>query len=94
MCIEYSKGIANLKPFHLDGSRLFLCFIASVIAWPLMFWIVATRIGCATEPSPMLIAIGIGDRKCDASCSLFSILSRISAQPAVLLSCTFSPCFL
>jgi hypothetical protein len=34
----------------------------SVMAWPLMFWMVATRIGCATEPRPMLIATGIGER--------------------------------
>jgi hypothetical protein len=65
---------------------------ASVIAWPFVFWMVATCIGCATEPSPSEIASGIGDRKCDASCSPFSILSRISAQPAVLFSVTFSPC--
>ena len=50
------------------------------------FWIVATFIGWATEPRPIEIASGIGDRKCEASCSLLIILSRISAQPAVLLS--------
>jgi hypothetical protein len=56
-----------------------------------MFCTVITRIGCATEPRPIEIAIGIGDRKCDASCSLFSILSRISAQPAVFMSDTLRP---
>ena len=94
MCIEYSKGIANLKPFQFFGSRLSLCFVASVMAWPLMFWIVATRIDWATEPRPIEIAIGIGERKCEASCSLLSILSRMSAQPAVLLSWTLRPCCL
>ena len=39
----------------------------------------------------MVIAIGIGARKCDASCSLLIILSRMSAHPAVLLSVTLRP---
>ena len=54
---------------------------------------VATFMGVAVEPSPMLIASGMGERKCVASYSLFSILSRISAQPAVLVTSTFKPCW-
>jgi hypothetical protein len=80
----YSNGTANLKPFHIFGSRLSLCLLASVMAWPLVFWMVATFIGTWLEPTPIEIASGIGLRKCVASYSLFSILSRISAQPAVL----------
>lgn len=90
----YSNGIASLKPFHCFGSRLSLCLRCSVIAWPLVFCIVATFIGVAAEPSPMLMASGIGERKCEASCSLLSIFSRISAQPAVLRNCTLRPSFL
>ena len=89
----YSKGIANLKPFQFFGSRLSLCFMASVMAWPLMFWIVATFIGAAFEPRPMLMASGIGLRKWLASYSRLSILSRTSAQPAVFIRSTFRPCF-
>ena len=80
-------------PFHSLGSRLSLCFIASVIAWPLMFWIVATFIGSALEPAPSEIANGIGASMCEASYSLLMTLSRISAQPAVLTTDTLSPCF-
>ncbi len=83
----YSKGMANLKPFQFFGSRLFLCLTRQ-------------RDGLAVgvldgghvhgrdrlEPRPMEIASGMGDRKCEASCSLLIILSRISAQPAVLVS--------
>ena len=63
------------------------------MAWPFVFWMVATCIGVAVEPRPMLMASGIGLRKCVASYSLLSILSRISAHPAVLTTSTFSPCF-
>ncbi len=62
------------------------------MAWPLMFCMVATRIGWAAEPVPSEIASGMGERKWLASCSLFSILSRIRAQPAVFISCTLKPC--
>ena len=89
----WSKGIANLKPFQFFGSRLPLCLLASTMAWPLMFWIVATFIGIAALPRPSEIASGIGLRKCVASYSLFMILSRISAQPAVFCSVTFRPCW-
>ena len=85
--------MANLKPFQFFGSRLVLCLLASTMAWPLMFWIVATFIGIAADPSPRLMATGIGLRKCVASYSLFMILSRISAQPAVFCSDTVSPCW-
>jgi hypothetical protein len=81
-------------PFQPFGSRRSLCFMASVIAWPLTFWIVATLVGNCVEPRPIDIASGIGLRKCDASCSRFTTLSRISAQPAVLFNCTLRPCCL
>ena len=45
-------------------------------------------------PKPIVMASGMGDKKCDASCSLLIILSRISAQPAVLFNWTFRPSFL
>ena len=89
----YSKGMANLKPFQFFGSRLALCLSASVMAWPLTFWIVATFIGVALEPRPSEMASGMGLRKCVASYSLLIILSRISAQPAVLVTSTFRPCW-
>jgi hypothetical protein len=41
----------------------------------------------------MEIASGMGERKCVASYSLLIILSRISAQPAVLITSTLRPCF-
>ena len=88
----YSNGIANLKPFQFFGSRLSLCLSAMVMAWPLMFWMVATFIGVALEPRPIEMASGMGDKKCVASYSLLIILSRISAQPAVLVTSTFRPC--
>ena len=59
-----------------------------------MFWMVATFMGVAVLPSPRLMASGMGDRKCDASYSLLIILSRTSAQPAVLVTSTFRPCLL
>ena len=55
---------------------------------------VATFMGVVLAPSPMLMAKGMGDRKCDASYSLLIILSRIKAQPAVLVTSTFKPCLL
>src|SRR6516165_5939619 len=85
--------MANLNPFQFLGSRLSLCFIASVIAWPLMFSIAATLKGMAVEPRPSEIAIGIGESIWAASYSLFSVLSRMTAQPAVLTTSTFRPCF-
>jgi hypothetical protein len=90
----YSNGTANLKPFQLLGSRLSLCLTCSVIAWPLVFWMLATFMATWLEPRPMLMASGMGDRKWLASCSLLIILSRISAQPAVFMSWTFRPSFL
>jgi hypothetical protein len=93
LCIEYSKGSANLKPFQSLGSRLSLCLTLRVMAWPLVFWMVATFIGVAVAPRPSEIAKGMGLRKCVASYSLLIILSRISAQPTVFTTSTFSPCF-
>ncbi len=89
-----SNGTANLKPFHILGSRLSLCLLASVMAWPLVFWMVATFMGTGFEPTPMDIASGMGLRKWVASYSLLIILSRISAQPAVLTTSTFRPSLL
>ena len=63
-------------------------------ACPLVFWMVATFMGTGLEPTPSDMARGMGDRKCVASYSLLSILSRISAQPAVLTTSTFKPCCL
>jgi hypothetical protein len=64
------------------------------MAWPLMFWMVITLVGDGLEPTPIEMAIGIGASMCEASYSLFSTLSRISAQPAVLIMLTLSPSFL
>ena len=49
--------------------------------------------GVGVEPTPSVIASGIGESMWAASYSLFSVLSRITAQPAVLITSTFSPCF-
>ena len=79
-------------PFQSFGSRLSLCLIASVMPWPLMFSIAGTVNGTAFAPRPSEIAIGIGASMCAASYSLFSVLSRITAQPAVLTTSTLRPC--
>ena len=79
-------------PFQSFGSRLSLCLIASVMPWPLMFSIAGTVNGIACAPSPSEIAIGIGASMCAASYSLFMVLSRITAQPAVLTTSTLRPC--
>ncbi|MOA64738.1 hypothetical protein D3C78_1908900 [compost metagenome] len=71
-----------------------MCLSARVMPWPLMFWMVAARIGWALEPRPMEMASGIGARKCEASTSPLSMLSRISAQPAVFCRLTSRPCSL
>jgi hypothetical protein len=42
-------------------------------------------------PMPVLIAIGIGARMCEALYSWFSTLSRTRAQPEDLIICTFMP---
>src|SRR5256885_2447094 len=55
---------------------------SDLMAWPLMFWMVATFMGVALEPRPSDMARGMGLRKWVASYSLLMILSRISAQPA------------
>jgi len=92
LCIENSKGTANSKPFQFFGSRFSLCLSASVMAWPLVFWMAATFIGTGLLPTPIEMASGMGDKKCVASYSLLIILSRMSAQPAVFTTCTSSPC--
>ena len=79
-------------PFQSFGSRLSLCFMASVMPWPLMFSIAGTVNGIALAPSPSEIAIGIGASMCAASYSLLMVLSRITAQPAVLTTSTLRPC--
>src|SRR5215470_2124569 len=45
------------------------------------------------EPAPSVMASGMGESMCAASYSLFSVLSRMTAQPAVLTTSTFRPCF-
>jgi hypothetical protein len=86
------EGTAKRKPFQDFGSRLPLCLLARVIAWPLVFSIVATAqgIGCAT-PTPSDIASGMGESMCAASYSRAIDLSRITAQPAVRTTSTASP---
>jgi len=42
----------KLETLQFFGSRLVLCFTASTIAWPLMFWMVMTLVGAAFEPMP------------------------------------------
>jgi hypothetical protein len=69
-----------------------LCFIARVIAWPLMFSIAGIVHGTGFEPTPSEMASGIGESMCAASYSLASDLSRITAQPAVFTTSTSSPC--
>ncbi len=69
-----------------------LCFIASVIAWPLMFSMAGTVYGSGRAPAPSVIASGMGESMWAASYSLLSVLSRITAQPAVFTTSTFSPC--
>src|SRR5258705_403773 len=48
-------------PFHCLGSRLSLCLVARVIAWPLMFSIAGRVQGSGLAPAPSVIASGIGD---------------------------------
>ena len=47
----------------------------------------------AALPAPSVMARGIGVSMCEASYSPLSDLSRATAQPAVLITCAFSPCF-
>jgi hypothetical protein len=48
--------------------------------------------GIAFAPTPSVIASGIGESMCAASYSLLSVLSRMTAQPAVFTTSTLSPC--
>ena len=64
-------------PFQSFGSRLSLCFMASVMPCPLMFSIAGTVKGIGLAPSPSEIASGIGASMCAASYSLLMVLSRI-----------------
>ncbi len=84
--------MANFIPFQSFGSRRSLCFMASVMPCPLTFSIAGTVNGIGCAPSPSEIAIGIGASMCEASYSLLMVLSRITAQPAVFTTSTFSPC--
>ena len=79
-------------PFQVFGSRRSLQRHRRQIAWPLMFSIAGTVNGTAVEPSPIEIAIGIGASMWAASYSLLMVLSRITAQPAVLTTSTSSFC--
>src|SRR6476660_5916107 len=44
--------MANFMPFQSFGSRLSLCFMASVMPCPLMFSIAGTAKGIALAPNP------------------------------------------
>jgi hypothetical protein len=93
LCIEKSKGTPKRKPRQSFGSRFSRCLLASVMAWPLMFSIAATAQGCgAATPTPSDIASGMGESMCAASYSRAMARSRITAQPAVRITSTFSPC--
>jgi hypothetical protein len=50
--------------------------------------------GIGFEPAPSVIASGIGESMWAASYSLLRVLSRMTAQPAVLITSTFNPCLL
>ena len=89
----YSKGTANLKPFHIAGSRFVLVLDGQRDGLPVGVLDRRHVHRRALLPTPRLIASGIGLRKCVASYSLLSILSRMRAQPAVFTTSTFSPCF-
>ena len=82
----------KVMPFHLVGSRLSLCFMARVMAWPLMFSMAGTAKGTGWEPTPRVRASGMGLSMWEASNSPFSSLSRTSAQPGVRTTSTFRPC--
>ena len=92
--MEYSKGTANLKPFHSLGSFLSLCLFARTIACPLTFSTAGIVQGTLVEPAPSVIASGIGVSICDASYSPDNDLSRETAHPAVLITSTLRPHFL
>ena len=94
MCIEYSKGTAKVKPFHIFGSFLSWCLVASTIAWPLMFSTAGIVQGTLVDPAPSEIESGMGVSIWAASYSPESDLSRDTAQPAVLITETSSPYFL
>ena len=59
-----------------------------------IFAILGSVHGTGFEPTPSEMASGIGESMCEASYSLASDLSRISAQPAVFTSETSRPSFL
>ncbi len=82
-----------MKPFQFFGSRLSLCLFARQIACPLTFSMAGTAKGTGFEPSPRVMASGIGASMWAASYSLFRVLSRTTAQPAVFTTSTLRPCF-
>jgi hypothetical protein len=53
--------------------------------------VILMRSPLGAAPMPVLIAIGIGARMCEALYSWFSTLSRTRAQPEDLIICTFMP---
>ena len=64
------------------------------MACPLMFSMAGMRNGADCDPTPMVIASGIGVSMCVASVCLFRAKSRIMAHPEALRTSTFSPYFL
>jgi len=58
-----------------------------------MFSIAGTVKGMALAPRPSVIAIGIGRQHMGGVVFLVEVLSRITAQPAVLTTSTLRPWF-
>src|SRR5688572_3688231 len=66
----------------------------SVMAWPLLFNIMAMRISePALPPMPSYTEKGMENKQCAPSSSPFKILSRTLAHEASLVTCTSSPYF-
>ncbi len=77
------EGDAELEALPLLGSRLSLCLLCRTMAWPLMFWMVATYHRLRHRAEAHEIATRHGREEVAGVVLLESILSRISAQPAV-----------
>ena len=90
--MECSNGTPNLKPFQLLGSRLSLCFKARVMAWPLIFSTAGMVNAIACGAKPKAHRNRHGRQHMRRIVFLAQRLSRMTAQPGVLTSSTFSPC--
>ena len=71
-----------------------LCFSCSVMAWPLMFSTAGMTYGTDCEPTPMVMASGIGESMWVASVSPLMERSRIIAHDDAFTTLTLRPCFL